>query len=141
MKSSVLKALERVSSLSAESAELVNQIKAAQPITEETKVIDKLKANIEQLKAEISLLRMEAIPVDTPLSDSEILEFTHSFNEYLTKSENIKFTLQGYTRNFFHPYSAPVRVVIATTLLNYCTKNDLSASDLWRDIIANAGHM
>lgn len=141
MKSSVLKALDRVSSLSAESAELVNQIKAAQPITEETKVIDKLKANIEQLKAEISLLRMEAIPVDTPLSDSEVTEFVHSFNEYLSKSENIKVTLQGYTRNFFAPYSAPVRVVIATTLLNYCTKNDLSASDLWRDIIANVGHM
>jgi hypothetical protein len=144
MKPSVLKALERVASLSAESANLVGQLKSnpnEQITGDNTATIAKLTSSITQLNSELSLLRMEAIPVDAVLSDSEIENFTTSFEEYLSKSTNIKTTLLGFTRTFFLPYSPPVRVVIANTILNYCTKNDLSASDLWRDIVANTGYL
>lgn len=142
MKPNVLRALERVASISAESAELVQQIKltdAGKDTPEQT--IAKLTATITKLNAEISLLRMEAIPVDAQLSEDDIQAFAQSFTEYLSKLENIKTAMLGFNRAFFSTYSPQVRVVIATTLLNYCTNNDLSASDLWRDLVANTGYM
>jgi hypothetical protein len=87
------------------------------------------------------LLRMETQPDYQPISDDEAIAFTSAFVEYLNKAQDIKATLLGYNRNFFLPYSAPVRVVIATALINYCSKNNLTAFDLWSDIVADMGYL
>lgn len=145
VKPNVLKALEKVASLSADSAALVEQLKPkTNPeavMSNPEKTVATLNSKITQLNSELNMLRIMLIPVDDPLPDSEIEEFTNSLYDHLDKSENIKTALAGYRRDFFAPYSPRVRAAIATALLNYCTKNDLSASDLWRDIIANMGHL
>lgn len=140
MKQSVIDALNRVASISAEAAVLVEQVKP-KPNEKETEEVTLLKNTIIRLTNEIAILRMETQPDYRPLSDEEVTAFTSAFVAYLNKAEDIKTALLGYNRNFFLPYSAPVRVVIATALLNYCTKNNLTAFDLWSDIVADMGYL
>lgn len=137
MKQSVIDALNRVASISAEAAALVDQVRPEK----ETEEVTLLKNSIVRLTSEVALLRMEAQPDYSPVSDEDALSFAAGFVDYLNKLPDLKAALIGYNRNFFLPYSAPVRVVIATTLLNYCTKNNLTSSDLWSDIVANMGYL
>lgn len=144
MKASVLNALDRVASLSAETAALVNQIKPKNNpeglLSNPEDTVAKLTNKITQLNSEIVMLRMMTLPVEEPLTEDEVEAFTHSFYDHLERLEDVKVAMLGFNRSFFLAYSPRVRIVIATALLNYCTKQNLTVSDLWRDIVANMGH-
>lgn len=146
MKPSVLKALDRVASLSNSAAYLVQQLVVQTSLSADQdpsldNPVSEIQNRIADLQREISILRMESIPQEEPFTEDEYSHFEDSFTKYLTSSTDIKVTLQGFDLLLFKSHSPRVRVALANVLINFCSANNLTTPNLWRDIIAKAGYL
>lgn len=138
MKPSVLNALRRLSSLSEDAAQLVDQVVPSKKLLAESSLPEK----IAELQREVAVLRMELLPEEQVHSDDEIAIFTADFTTHLTKAiakDAPQQVLSTYNRAFFIPYSKQTRVVIANALISFCSKNNFVSNSVWSDIVASLG--
>jgi len=136
----ITQALQRMASLSAESAKIVEGL-TGNDVSETS--VESLTKKIDHLVAENKRLRhllYSSTPVqsDVVISDEEQAEFAATFSAYLKATPS---AAQGWNAARFHPYSPAVRVAIASALIDFCVSNNLTVADVWRDIVACSGHL